>query len=521
MSQGSSSSSADIKRLAGNAIATNAGAVDDGTLRVHLSAESLSALENISITVPGTIDLGSVSLNALETITVEQTDATKMKATAIITDGTNSATVKAASTQAATTDKALVVAISPNNTVAVTQSGTWNLSNISGTISLPTGAATAANQATEITSLQLLDDVVATAAAAALTKGYQVAGTDGTNARILALDTTGALKLATGSNSIGTVVLGSGSASVGTVVLGAGSAAVGTVVIGAGSAAIGTVELGATSLAALETTTVGVSGTVTVEIAAGTNNIGDVDVLSLVPGTGASNLGKAVDSAAGSTDTGVLAVVVRDDALTALSPADGDYTQLRVDATGRLWGSVTIDAALPAGSNTIGAVTLAAAQTLANVTTVGTVNTVTNLAQLGGQAIAMGTGVRTAGTQRVTIATDDALNVSFTPAAKTNNTTSAYASSLLIKGSAGTLFMVNGFNSATADQFIQIHDATDVPANGSAPKLTFFAPAESNFYFDFGIYGRAFTTGIVICNSSTGATKTIGSANCWFDAQYS
>lgn len=47
---------------------------------------------------------------------------------------------------------------------------------------------------------------------------------------------------------------------------------------------------------------------------------------------------------------------------------------------------------------TIGAVELAASQTLA---------TVTNLAQLGGQAVAMGTGVRSAGTQRVTIATDD------------------------------------------------------------------------------------------------------------------
>ena len=39
-----------------------------------------------------------------------------------ITDGTNVATVKAASTAAAATDTAIVVAISPNNTVAVTQS---------------------------------------------------------------------------------------------------------------------------------------------------------------------------------------------------------------------------------------------------------------------------------------------------------------------------------------------------------------------------------------------------------------
>jgi hypothetical protein len=42
-----------------------------------------------------------------------------------------------------------------------------------------------------------------------------------------------------------------------------------------------------------------------------------------------------------------------------------------------------------------------------NVGTVTTVSTVTNLSQLGGAAIAMGTGARSAGTQRVTIATDD------------------------------------------------------------------------------------------------------------------
>src|SRR5690242_19274792 len=33
-----------------------------------------------------------------------------------------------------------------NSTLAATQSGTWNVTNISGTITLPTGAATAAKQ---------------------------------------------------------------------------------------------------------------------------------------------------------------------------------------------------------------------------------------------------------------------------------------------------------------------------------------------------------------------------------------
>ena len=38
------------------------------------------------------------------------------------------------------------VSVPVSGTVAATQSGTWNITNISGTVSLPTGAATAANQ---------------------------------------------------------------------------------------------------------------------------------------------------------------------------------------------------------------------------------------------------------------------------------------------------------------------------------------------------------------------------------------
>lgn len=42
-------------------------------------------------------------------------------------------------------------------TFAATQSGTWNINNISGTVSLPTGASTAANQTTANTSLSSID----------------------------------------------------------------------------------------------------------------------------------------------------------------------------------------------------------------------------------------------------------------------------------------------------------------------------------------------------------------------------
>lgn len=53
------------------------------------------------------------------------------------------------------TSNALDINIKSGNptTIAATQSGTWNVTNVSGTISLPTGAATSANQSTEITSL--------------------------------------------------------------------------------------------------------------------------------------------------------------------------------------------------------------------------------------------------------------------------------------------------------------------------------------------------------------------------------
>ena len=65
-------------------------------------------------------------------------------------------------------------------------------------------------------------------------------------------------------------------------------------------------------------------------------DIGDVDVLSVIPGVGATELGKAIDDAVGGTDTGVAALVQRVDTPAGLTPADGDYVTLQVDANGRL-----------------------------------------------------------------------------------------------------------------------------------------------------------------------------------------
>jgi hypothetical protein len=80
------------------------------------------------------------------------------------------------------------------------------------------------------------------------------------------------------------------------------------------------------------------------------------------------------------------------------SGTDGDYEMLQMSA-GRLWASVVVDTALPAGTNaigklasntgvTIGAVEIASAQTLATVTTVSTVTTCSTVTTLTGGGVA-------------------------------------------------------------------------------------------------------------------------------------
>lgn len=65
-------------------------------------------------------------------------------------------------------------------------------------------------------------------------------------------------------------------------------------------------------------------------------DIGDVDVISVIPGVGATNLGKAEDAAHSSGDTGVMSLGVRKDTATALAGSDGDYQPFIFDANGRL-----------------------------------------------------------------------------------------------------------------------------------------------------------------------------------------
>lgn len=74
-------------------------------------------------------------------------------------------------------------------------------------------------------------------------------------------------------------------------------------------------------------------------IPAGTNNIGDIDVLSIIPGSGATNLGKAEDAPHSTGDVGVMALAVRQTAQADFG-ADGDYVPMSIDDDGGLRVSI-------------------------------------------------------------------------------------------------------------------------------------------------------------------------------------
>jgi hypothetical protein len=101
------------------------------------------------------------------------------------------------------------------------------------------------------------------------------------------------------------------------------------------------------------------------------------------------------------------------------SEADGANVTIGTKADAKSTATDTTAITIMSVLKQISASVQAAAASLAGSLTIGTVttvSTVTNLSQMGGQAIALNTGIRSAGTQRVTIATDDTVQIAGTVA---------------------------------------------------------------------------------------------------------
>lgn len=225
----------------------------------------------------------------------------------------------------------------------------------------------------------------------------------------------------------------------------------------------------------------------------------DVDVTRLIPGTGATALGKAVDSAGGATDTGVAVLALRDDELTTLTPADGDYTNLRVDSTGAL--HVRISGGGVAGIADDAAFTPATSE-------------VVPVGFFADEASTDSVDEGDMGAGRMTLDRKQIV----TPQPHTAGGLSIFRSIDLdeteeeIKATAGQLYGYYFSNSNAAARFLKLYNATaaNVTVGTTTPVLTLYLPATSAGHVAF-THGVAFDTAITaaattgVADSDTGA----------------
>lgn len=251
-----------------------------------------------------------------------------------------------------------------DGTVTANQGGTWDINNISGTVSLPTGASTLAEQQTQTTALQLIDNLP-------LAQGSTTSGQSGV--LMQGAVTTGAPTYTTGNtNPASLTVEGAirvepwfqGVRAV-TDVTGVQKVTIATTGGNAFDFAIN--GLNSTGCCAFASQGIGQFDDVTptaitenrfgnlrisanrnlyntIRDAAGNERGLNVDAngevgigairTSVTPGTGATNLGKAEDAAATSGDTGVPPLWVRRDSATVLTSAVDEYVNPAADAYG-------------------------------------------------------------------------------------------------------------------------------------------------------------------------------------------
>lgn len=106
--------------------------------------------------------------------------------------------------------------------------------------------------------------------------------------------------------------------------------------------------------------------------------------------------------------------------------------------------------------------------------------------------------------------------------AQTWTGSTAFEASRVVKATGAQLMRIKVYNSSTSSQYILIFNAAALQANGALVNMIdvpHLVPAKSTLDIIYPV-SLPCSNGIVVCNSSTDTTKTIGSADCWFKAIY-
>lgn len=106
-----------------------------------------------------------------------------------------------------------------------------------------------------------------------------------------------------------------------------------------------------------------------------------------------------------------------------------------------------------------------------------------------------------------------------------NAHSNAAVASQLVKAGPGLLFGFSVMTSKATAQFIQVFDSHDAPGSGAVPDAVFqinggAQASGAHLAVSYIFPGRFHKYGIWLANSSTLATLTAGSADCFFDAQF-
>lgn len=198
---------------------------------------------------------------------------------------------------------------------------------------------------------------------------------------------------------------------------------------------------------------------------------GSPAITSVIPGTGATNLGKAEDSAHASGDTGVAVWAKRTDTAASSAGTDGDYATINQDSLGHLWSR---EGFAP-----------------------GYENNTDNVAWVHNRPISSSTG------------------------AITTDVSTALEASTVSLAAPGRFYLADGYIDATAPSgtyYVQVLNASSLPADGAVTHLV--VPTQivhstgqpTYFSIDRTQFGRYASTGVVVCLSSTQFTKTISGA---------